>query len=410
MTIQPPRIPHRFCRAIAVGLATAALACASDLSWKDIQFGGFVSQGYLQSSANDYLGKTSDGTFDFREYAVNASFATGKWRIGAQAFGQKLGYYGGDKIKLDWAMIDYQPAQWLGFRVGRVKLPRGLYNEALDLDAVRPFVLLPQGIYDNRLRDFNASFDGGMIYGNIGLKGAGSVDYRLYYGDTPIAIDSGASDFFNTDTPFQNIKIGIDSLMGGSLFWNTPVSGLRVGYSNTTFKDFDVNRRFIIPAIHVDYVGFKNSERYSHHQFSAEYVKGDWTFAAEAAREYTRYHIGNPAIETNATATKFVDYRSDAYYLSAARRINRWLELGSYVSFSRERFRHNTSAVIPPELKQTDYVLSTRFDLNDHLTFKLEGHYMDGAGKVFNTPAHPNPPASLDTSWTMLAAKVTYTF
>ena len=392
------------CLALATGSATLSSAA---VTWHDAQFGGFISQGVLKSSANDYLGKTSDGTFDFREYALNASYAKGAWRIGAQAFGQKLGDYGNDKIKLDWAMIDYQPFQWLGFRAGRVKLPRGLYNEALDLDSVRPFILLPQSIYDNRLRDFNASFDGAMAYGNISMKSVGSLDYRIYYGDTPMSVKSGASDFFNTDAPFQNTYIGIDSLMGGTLFWNTPIDGLRVGYSNTTYKNLDVGRQVIIPAAHIDRLGYKNSEQYKHHQLSAEYIFGNWTFAAEAAREYTHYKIGTPGLEYTGL---HVDYKSELYYVSAARRINSWLELGTYYSVSREHFAHNTAAVIPPLLAQKDYALSARFDLSDHVTFKLEGHYMDGAGKVFNTPAHPIALSSLDTSWTMFAAKITFSF
>jgi hypothetical protein len=393
---------------ILVTSSTAAASAAE--TWHDVQFGGFISQGYLKSSANDYLGNTSDGTFDFREYALNASYAKGVWRIGAQVFGQKLGEYGDDKIKLDWAMIDYHPYQWLGFRAGRVKLPRGLYNEALDLDSVRPFILLPQSIYDNRLRDFIASFDGAMAYGNVDLKRFGSLDYTLYYGDTPMSAKSGASDFFNTDSPFPNITIGINSLTGGTLFWNTPVTGLRAGYSETTFKNLDVLRQVVVPAAHLDKPYFKNAETYYHHQLSVEYTRGEWVFAAEAAREYTRYKIGVPGVSTTQSATLHVDYDSDLFYVSAARRITPWLELGSYCSVSREHFRHNTNVSIPPLLKQTDYALSARFDLNDHVVFKLEGHYLDGAGKVFNTPAHPADLSSLDTSWTMLAAKVTFSF
>jgi hypothetical protein len=263
------------------------------VTWHDVQFGGFASQGFLANTGNnDYLGETSKGTFDFREYAVNASYSTGKFRIGAQAFGQKLGDYGDDKIKLDWATVDYQPAQWFGLRVGRVKTPRGLYNEALDLDSVRPFVLLPQSVYDNRLRDFDASFDGGMIYGNQTLGGAGSFDYRLFYGKKPISLDSGASNYFNTDAPFPNKKIDIDSVMGGSLFWNPPVNGLKLGYSFSRFKDFQTVR--YVPFRFAD--SYKKAPHYDRHLLSVEYTTGDWVFAAEAGRENVRYEVSYPPI------------------------------------------------------------------------------------------------------------------
>lgn len=394
----------KFCVLGCLALVVSTTWLQAAYSWGDFQFGGFASQGYLVNTGrNDYLGDTSSGTFDFREYALNASWAKSKWRVGAQIFGQKLGQYGNDELRLDWASIDYQAAQWFGLRVGRVKLPRGLYNEALDVDSVRPFILLPQSIYDNRIRDFNASFDGGMIYGNIGLRRFGSLDYTVYYGDTPISTDSGASDFFNTDSPFRNVDIGIDSLIGGTLFWNPPVPGLRMGYSHTTYNDLLVLRHIVIPARHVDAISPNRAKTYNHDQLSIEYIWGDWTFATEAARA-TAFRT------VIADGSLYFKYKSELFYVSAARRINSWLELGTYYNMSREHFDNHTNVPLPPLLEQEDYDLSARFDLNDHVIFKVEGHYMNGAGKIYDTASHPNPLSKRDTSWTMFAAKMTVSF
>lgn len=389
--------------AFTLGLAGTTFAA---VTWQDVQFGGFASQGYLLSSANDYLGETSDGTFDFREYALNASWAIGKFRIGAQAFGQKLGQYGEDKIKLDWATIDYQPAQWLGFRAGRVKMPRGLYNEALDLDSVRPFVLLPQSVYDARLRDFNAAFNGAMLFGNVSLQKAGSLDYRLFYGDLPMSTSSGASDYFNNDQPFPNTRIGMDAVYGGSLFWNTPAPGLRVGYSYSTFENFGVDRIAYYGGMTIPLQ--KLTPNHHRHLLSAEYTHGDWIFAAEGGWE-TAQSVVLMAVRSSAST---VDFDSEYYYLSVARRVHARVELGTYLSHSRD-----TTVLIPaaaglllPTLSQTDYAVSAKFDVTDHLIFKLEGHYFDGSGKLFDTPTHPQPIAKRDNSWTMVAAKMTLSF
>jgi hypothetical protein len=401
------------CFALITGGVTLASAA---VTWNDFQFGGFASQGYLKSSANDYLGDTSSGTFDFREYAANASWSKGKFRIGAQAFGQKLGAYGDDKIKLDWATIDYQATQWFGLRAGRVKMPRGLYNEALDLDSVRPFVLLPQSIYDNRLRDFNASFDGGMIYGNVSLKSAGSLDYRVFYGNIPIARDSGAADYFNNDIVGTVMKIQMDSVHGGSLFWNTPASGLRLGYSYSNFKNMTSSRKAFVPsgpppAPMMERTFNKSTPSYDRHLVSIEYSTGDWLFAAEAGREKAFYGVHDVGFGIRVVS---VDYKSDSFYLSAARRINRWLEIGTYYSHSRDTqtIGNNVTGqnLILPDLIQGDFALSTKFDINEHVIFKLEGHYMDGSGKIYSTIDRPQPFASRDNSWLMLAAKVTFSF
>lgn len=401
------RVSFRPRRLFAVlGLALAAgLPSSASVTWNDIQFGGFASQGFLINTGdNDYLGNTSEGTFDFREYAANASWSKGKFRVGAQAFGQKLGEYGDDKITLDWAIVDYQAAQWFGIRAGRVKMPRGLYNEALDVDSVRPFVLLPQSVYDARLRDFNAAFNGGMAYGNIAAGRFGSVDYRVFYGEIPMQSDSGASVYFNNDLPSAIQDIGMDSVFGGSVFWNTPVNGLRSGYSYSGFKDFSVVRLLSYGPLQIPVT--KTAPTHHRHLISAEYTTGDWVFAVEAGAE-------NSCSTVAATgAPMSYDFDSRYGYISAARRISSRIELGAYISHSRDegKLTPSTPGVDLPVLKQTDFAISTRFDVNDHLILKVEGHYIDGAGKIFDTPTHPQPFAARDGSWFMLATKATFSF
>lgn len=375
---------------------------------------GFASQGFIWNTGhNDYLGgDSSGGSFDFREYGLNMSIAKGKWRVGAQFFGQKLGPYGDDKVALDWGMVDYQAAQWFGVRGGRVKMPRGLYNEALDLDSTRPFVLLPQSVYDARLRDFQASVDGGMVYGNIDLKGAGSLDYKAFCGAKSMSTSSGASDYFNIDAPYPNLELGMDWAAGGSLFWNTPVQGLRVGYSFTRFENFMTHR--YNPNRGTDV--YKTAPAYDRHLLSAEYTRGNWVFAAEAGFDDTHYNLTFPPGYAGYPTTYYGRLSPENYYcyLSAAWRVKRWLELGTYYGYSH--WEQNSDAApnitIPtfPVLNQGDFALCAHFILTEYASFKIEGHYLDGSGAVFNVPSHPQPPASRDDSWFLFAAKVGLSF
>lgn len=400
---------------LCAGFTAASFAPApAAVTWHDFQFGGNASQGYLVNNGhNDYLGKTNDGTFDFREYSVNASWAKGNWRIGAQAFGQKLGEYGDDKVKLDWATVDYQPIQWFGIRVGRVKTPRGLYNEALDLDSVRPFVLLPQSVYDNRLRDFNASFDGGMILGNVSLHNTGSLDYRAYYGDIAMQTDSGASDYFNQDAPYKNAYFQMDYTLGGSLFWNTPIDGLRLGYSFTRYVNFGAGR--IIPPFppftFTSVIATRFTPRFDRHLVSAEYIHGDWTLAVEAGKDQGEYDVMLLAVIPMKQP-----FIARTGYVSVARRINKHIELGTYVSYSEESGPLVFGVVQPGGtvdstiVRQTDVAVSIRYDINDRFLIKAEVHSMHGAGKIFDTADHPQPLANRDNNWAMLALKTTFTF
>ena len=369
-----------------------------------VDFHGFASQGFIVNSGNnDYIGgNSSEGTFDFREYGLNASVAKGKWRVGAQVFGQKLGTYGDDQMSLDWGSVDYQATQWLGVRGGRVKMPRGLYNEALDLDSTRPFVFLPQSVYDARLRDFQSSFDGGMVYGNINLKKAGSLDYKAFFGQKSMSIDSGANDYFNNDAPFPNTDLSMDDAWGGSLFWNTPLQGLRVGYSFSRFDNFSTIR--IVPG---KGPANKITDAYDRHLASIEYTVGDWVFAAEGGVDDTDYNVEY----TGLPVTIFLHPECYYYYVSAAWRPKRWLELGAYYSSYHfgQSVEGTTKGIILPS-DQNDLALAARFDITDHLLFKIEGHYLDGSAAVFDVPSKPQPPASRDDSWFMFAAKVTFSF
>ncbi len=184
--------------AFAAGLLVSSLPAAVSLGNSTVQIGGFISQGYIQSDGNNYPFQDNQGTFDFREMAFNASGTIGAHlRVGCQLFAERLGNYGEDKVHLDWANADYNFRQEIGIRVGRIKYPKGLYGEALDLDVIRPFVFLPMSVYNPILRDFSASFDGAMIYGTLGLGKGGSLDYKVFYGDIQMNKDQGVADFFN---------------------------------------------------------------------------------------------------------------------------------------------------------------------------------------------------------------------
>src|SRR5688500_17100417 len=78
---------NRSLRAVTASAAfmAASFAASGAVTWKNIQFGGSFSQGYLESTENNYPVDTEDGTFEFREMAVNASTTVGTHlRLGAQ--------------------------------------------------------------------------------------------------------------------------------------------------------------------------------------------------------------------------------------------------------------------------------------------------------------------------------------
>jgi hypothetical protein len=402
------QLSNRSLRAVAASAAfmSASLAASGAVTWKNIQFGGSFSQGYLESTENNYPVDTEDGTFEFREMAVNASTTVGTHlRLGAQVFAQTFGKYGDDKPILDWALVDYNFRPEIGVRLGRLKFPRSLYSDVLDVDVVRPFIFLPQSIYDSRLRDFQASFDGGMIYGSLNV-GQSSFDYKVFYGDIPMKTDSGVADFFNTSSLFANPpgvqNLGMDSVGGASLLWNTPVAGLRFGATYSVMSHLIASGPFIaMPAL----TSKIELEKMEYEGASVEYTNGPWTFAGEFLIGSGSTILTLPSFIAPPTTSK---YGTKSYYGSVSRRLGAKFEVGTYYT---ETWNTRPSATIPlSDRSRRDWTFAVRYDVNDHLLFKLEVHAIDGTMDMFNVPGISNPPGTLKDSMTLFAAKTTLSF
>jgi hypothetical protein len=64
----------------------------------------------------------------------------------------------------------------------------------------------------------------------------------------------------------------------------------------------------------------------------------------------------------------------------------------------------------PSDKDRRDWTLAARYDVNDHLLFKLETHLINGTRDITNVPGISNPPASLKDSMMLFAAKMTLSF
>ena len=216
------------------GVALARPAAALDLGAPDsslaLEVHGFVSQGFVKSTANDYQLHSSKGSFEMSEAGLNfTSQLTERLRVGVQLFAYDLGTLGNYTARADWFYLDYRVKDWLGLRAGRTKLPFGLYSDISDIDAARTPILLPQSIYPQANRYFVLGVTGGGLYGYVNLGRAGALDYRAVGGAIPVnpAQIGAAAQVSTIDIPY---------LAAGRFMWETPVSGLRLGASLLVLK------------------------------------------------------------------------------------------------------------------------------------------------------------------------------
>jgi len=367
--------------------AAAGLALPGQVA--ELQVPGFISQGFLLTSANDYLARSSKGSFEFTELGLNFTLpATDRLTLGLQIFSHALGPIGDYRATLDWYSLDYHWRDWLGIRAGRVKVPFGLYNDSSDIDSARTSILLPQSIYPASNRDFLLAQTGGEVYGFKDLGVAGGLDYRLYGGTIFLDVKQQAG------SPFSVVDLNVPFVAGGRMLWLPPVEGLRLGGS-LQFLRLETH---LLPASSSSSVAVNIPAMLW--VASVEYIVRDLLFAAEYSRWRVRAESSNPAMFPET-----LTFSERAYALTSYR-LNSWLQAGAYYSL----LFPNVSQRGGPQGRQLDAALTLRFDVNSFWLIKLEGHYMHGTAGLSSSLNGNRPLSTLTPDWALFTVKTTAFF
>lgn len=222
---------------------------------------GFVSFGYLQTARNNWLGPTTDGTSELWEAAANViARPIERLRLGAQLFARDLVNYDNGKVTLDWAYADYRLDDALGVQAGRFKLPLGLYNESLDVDAARTGIFLPTSVYPSQSRDFQVSTDGAKVYGLTSLGIGGSLEYAAYVGGKQYDLEAGYASYVAQLIGLEQLsRLTVNYLAGGMLHWSTPIDGFAVRLSGAYLDGVVVEADTPIGGLNIEaeyYIGY----------------------------------------------------------------------------------------------------------------------------------------------------------
>jgi hypothetical protein len=366
---------------------------------------GFVSQGFLLGTGNNFLARTKRGSFEFTEVGINfTKQLTNELRAGLQIFARDLGPVGNYDAKLDWFYLDYRFTDWFGIRAGRTKLPFGLYNEVSDVDAAHGVVLLPQSVYPTQNRDFLLAQTGVELYGYVRLGGAGALDYRLYGGTVFLEVEDAPG------SPYAVTNLNIPYVAGGRVLWELPLDGLRVGGSVQVLQldtellvdpmlwqpiqmmgdlpdDFMGEVQVDIPALL--WIG------------SIEYWADELRLAVEYSRWRVETEISHPALFPASP-----DTTSERAHAMLSYRVAPWLLPGIYY------------ALIYPDVgerkgraaQRHDVAGTLRFDLDSHLIIKVEGHLLHGTAELRPALNDGVPLEELERTWTLFAVKATAYF
>jgi hypothetical protein len=379
--------------------AAAQEAVAQEEDESSLQTHGFVSQGFIKTTDNNYLAQSERGSFEFTEVGINFTKVLGdKLRVGMQLFAHDLGPLGNLTPTFDWFYLDYRFEDWFGIRAGRTKLPFGLYNENNDIDAARVPILLPQSVYPVANREFLLAQTGLELYGNVPLGMAGDAEYRIYGGTIFLDTSNSTTELSKFDVPY---------LVGGRLMWLPPLTGLQLGGSVQALRlDFDFvpsaeqltqyEEQDILPP---DFSGTVSTRiPATLWVASAEYQSGDLLLATEFGQTY--YDIESNLLLPRTRA------KTQGFHAMASYRMASWFTPGVYYSalFPDDGNREGHSAY------QHDVAVTTRYDLTPNWLLKLESHYMHGTAALSPAINGGASRATLDADWVLLLAKTTAYF
>jgi hypothetical protein len=409
----------------------ALLPCGSLFAFEvgKLQVNGFLSQGYLQSSDNNFLDPNSkDGTFQLNELGLTFTAPISeKLRIGAQFLSRDMGEEGNNEVTLDWAYGDYRFADWFGVRAGKIKLPVGLYNESRDSDFLRTMAFLPQSVYDEMQRSFMGAGLGAGLYGNVPAGNLGDFDYQLFYGQNQVdedilLVDEGLNEdgmnyivktlsggYANVD----RFKYEADYAVAASLVYNLPVDGLRLGASYFRTKGkFDVSVNEPAGFFEGTYgiTDFDTTANYNNmYVLSAEYVQPLYSLHAEYMQRDNDVKASGLAGVVGSSAD-FMTATSEGWYVMATCQVPPVPGLSVsalYDVFYQDKDdKDGKNLGFHPNGYRKDFGIGTRYDINDNWLVKAEWHKIEGTALNMDIVND----GSMDKDWSYFIVKTSFNF
>jgi len=380
-------------------------------SWKlpdTVQIHGFASQSYIHTSANDFLGHTSNmGSLDFTEMGLN-----GSWRplpqlqASMQVVYRRAGRTDNQNVRLDFGFLDYSIVAnadtLFGIRGGRVFNPYGLYNDTRDMPFTRPSIFLPQSVYFDINRNFSLSGDGVQVY----------AERRTELGDFSLQING-----VYPRTADPDISLLINGNFPGSITGEPSWMGRLSyeGYNNriklsVTSGEFNIRYKPSGGLISVDGDQVTVSTlgpgefKFSPILFSARYADEHWGLTGE-------YVLRPVSLQGFGPLLPNTSYTGESYYVQGHYRFApKWEALMRYdVLYSDRSDRSGQKQAMPgsPAFNYfaKDITFGLRYDVTPWWMLRAEYHLINGTGW---TPLTEN--TSFEQHWNMFAISTSFRF
>ncbi|MGH8585197.1 MAG: hypothetical protein ACREWE_03080 [Gammaproteobacteria bacterium] len=371
---------------------------------------GFLTQGYFLTTDNNLFGSSErGGSLDFTEIGVNASWTPRpNLLLAAQVLSRRAGEAAKNEPELDFALLDYTALSTaerrLGVRLGRVRLPFGLYNDTRDVAFTRPSILLPQSIYLDRARELSISGDGAMFYAEQHSPWGSLV---LEVGPFFPRVDNENSEItiLVLDRPGD-----LDSRLSfmARLIYETPGEALRLAVTGARLES-GYNPGFSPPEVFGP-----GNDLFEPVILSAQYNAERWSLTAEYARRRIEQTDFSPEFDA--------DIEGESYYVQGIYRWDPHLELVLRYDVlignvdDRDGAESEAATGTPSHRRfAKDWTFGVRYNITPSLMARAEYHNVYGTAWLFqqDQPGFPNLSqvvGSLDKKWDIFALLVSYRF
>lgn len=375
--------------------------------FEGFQTHGFLAQGFSWTSINNFYGHSeNDGSLDFTEIGINASYRVTPWlSFAAQGLYRHAGR-SENRVQLDFGLATLTFLECknftLGIRGGRVKNPFGLYNETRDVAFTRPTILLPQGIYVDRTRSLFLSSDGGQLFAEL----------RSSWGDLFLHVNGGVprnindelnASIFGFTAPGQ-LRAGRPLFLTQLKYeWKAGEVIAAVSYANAKleYKPRAQDPVFLLTQTPFN-KGIIGSQPLV---FSLQYNGEQFTLTGEYMRQFNRAGNFGPQFSSDLT--------SESWYLQAAYRLPYHLTATVRYDVYYLDVDDRTGKNLPPlrpkhDAFAKDWMGSLRWDINQHWMVSAEYHRIHGTGWL---PFRDNTDRSqTKADWSMVLGLIAFRF
>jgi hypothetical protein len=220
------------------GLVLPIIAHGADLGAQtpNVCVHGYLTQGWGRSSGVAFYGLSDDASTDFRYAALQLRYApTEHDQFVVQVNHRRLGRshitdFESD-VALDWAFYQRSFHEGTSVKIGRMPIPRGIYNELRSVGVALPMYRPPVVFYDEGAY-FSETIDGAIVSHTFAESSPWSLEAHVYGG-------GWRSLAYDTWSPVYSVqRVRAENALGTQLWLNTPVDRVRRGASAQLHHDW----------------------------------------------------------------------------------------------------------------------------------------------------------------------------